>query len=734
MDKRFNYQEEEQGIYKAWEEAGYFSPEGCIKAGITNENAEPFSMVLPPPNVTAELHMGHAMMLVIEDIIIRYRRMRGYRTLWIPGTDHAAIATQSKVEDVIYKKENKTRHDLGREEFLKRVEKYAKENHDTIINQIRAMGASLDWGREAFTLDEKRRIAVQTAFKNMYDDGLIYRGKRLVNWDPKLQTTISDDEIEWVEEKIPFYYFQYGPFIIGTTRPETKFGDKYVVMHPDDKRYKDYKHGQKLEAEWINGKIETTVIKDKAIDPEFGSGVMTITPWHDATDFEIAERHNLDKEQIIDFDGKLLSVAGEFAKMPIEEAREKVVEKLDKKGLLVKVDKNYIHRVAVNHRGGGGKIEPQIKLQWFIDVNKKFKMGPSRIEGVKENNEVTLKELMRKVVKNNQIEIIPEHFKKIYFHWIENLRDWCISRQIWYGHRIPVWYRGDEIYVGAETPNGDNWKQDPDTLDTWFSSGLWTFSTLGWPSSVKTTDGKPGKTSDLAIYHPTTVLETGYDILFFWVARMILMTTYNLGEIPFKTVFLHGMVKDDKGRKMSKSLGNGIDPLDMIKKYGTDATRLSLIIGVGPGSDINLSEDKVKAYRNFGTKIWNVARFLDMSKPNDYSRERAEKKLTNEDKEKIKEMGDFKKEITKHYEKFEFHIAGEKAYDYLWNVFANKILEDTKVRFQGDNKLDAEAAFRMLEIIFLGCIKILHPFMPFVTEAVYQKLKLGNKMLIIEEW
>jgi len=342
--------------------------------------------------------------------------------------------------------------------------------------------------------------------------------------------------------------------------------------------------------------------------------------------------------------------------------------------------------------------------------------------------------LMRKVVKNNQIEIIPEHFKKIYFHWIENLRDWCISRQIWYGHRIPVWYKGDEIYVGAETPSGDNWKQDPDTLDTWFSSGLWTFSTLGWPSSVKTTDGKPGKTSDLAIYHPTTVLETGYDILFFWVARMILMTTYNLGEIPFKTVFLHGMVKDDKGRKMSKSLGNGIDPLDMIKKYGTDATRLSLIIGVGPGSDINLSEDKVKAYRNFGTKIWNVARFLDMSKPNDYSRERAEKKFTNEDKEKIKEMGDFKKEITKHYEKFEFHIAGEKAYDYLWNVFANKILEDTKVRFQGDNKLDAEAAFRMLEIIFLGCIKILHPFMPFVTEAVYQKLKLGNKMLIIEEW
>ncbi len=754
MEKRFDHQNEEKELYKAWEKAGYFSPEGCIKAGITKENAKPFSMVLPPPNVTGSLHMGHAVMLVIEDILTRYHRMKGDKTLWIPGTDHAAIATQAKVEKEIYEESGKTRYDLGRGKFLNKVEEYVKESQDTIKSQIRAMGASLDWTREFFTLDEEREKAVLTAFKNMYEDGLIYRGHRIVNWDPNMQTTVSDDEINWEEEETPFYYFQYGPFVIGTARPETKFGDKYVVMHPDDKRYKKYQHGQKFETEWINGKIEATVIKDEVIDSEFGTGVMTITPWHDATDFDIAERHNLEKEQIIGFDGKLLPIAGEFAGLPIEEARKKIVEKLDKKGLLVKTEEDYTHRIARNGRGGG-KIEPQIMKQWFIDVSKEFKMGPSKIKGIREGDKTTLKKLMRQAVENGQIKIIPEYFKKIYFHWIDNLRDWCISRQIWYGHRIPVWYRDKsqipnskpqisgnqqisksetEVYVGLKAPKGKGWYQDPDTLDTWFSSGLLTFSSLGWPSSVKTTDGMPEKTGDLVTYHPTSVLETGYDILFFWVARMILMSTYNLAEIPFEKVYLHGMVRDEKGRKMSKSLGNGIDPLDMIEKFGADATRLSLVISVGPGSDINLSEDKVKAYRNFGTKVWNAARFLQMSKPDGYEKEKAEESLTEEDKEILKNLEEFKKEITKHYENFEFNLAGEKTYNYLWNTFANEILEDSKDRLKGDNPEEKKTVYYLLETIFFECLKMLHPFMPFVTEAVYQKLGLGNKMLMVEEW
>ena len=360
----------EKSIYKLWEKSGFFNPDNCVKAGVATKNAEVFSIVLPPPNVTGTLHMGHAARLAVQDIMIRYHRMKGHRTLWLPGTDHAAIATQSRVETDIYKAEKKTKHDLGREEFLKRVEQFAQESHDTIIHQVKKMGSSLDWSREAYTLDEKRNLAVRTAFKRMYDDGLIYRGARIVNWDPKMQTTVSDDEIEWKEEIANFYYLKYGPFIIGTARPETKFGDKYVVIHPDDKRYKEYKHGQKIEVEWINGPITATILKDEVVDMEFGSGVMTITPWHDATDFDIAERHNLDREQIIDFNGKLLPIAQEFTGMHISKARPAIVEKLKEKGLLENIDDNYTHRIATNSRGGG-IIEPQIKEQWFIDVNKK---------------------------------------------------------------------------------------------------------------------------------------------------------------------------------------------------------------------------------------------------------------------------------------------------------------------------------------------------------------------------
>jgi len=699
----------EDEIYRKWEKSGFFNPDKCIEAGIAEKDALPFSITLPPPNVTGNLHMGHAVMLALQDIMIRYNRMRGKRTLWVPGTDHAAIATQSKVEKELYKQEKKTRHDLGRDEFIKRVEAFAKESHDIIVNQIKKLGASVDWSREAFTLDRERSLAVRTAFKQMYDDGLIYRGARIVNWDPKMQTTVSDDEIEWKEEKAPFYYLKYGPFTIGTARPETKFGDKYVVMHPDDTRYKDYKHGQTLEVEWINGPVTATVIKDSVVDMEFGTGVMTITPSHDVTDFDIAERHNLDKEQIIDFDAKLLPIAEELAGMHIAKARPAIVQKLKKKGLLERIDEKYEHRIAINSRGGG-IIEPQVKEQWFVDVNKEFRG-------------TTLRESMRDAVESGKITIIPEHFKKTYFHWIDNLRDWCISRQIWYGHRIPVWYRGDEVYVDVSAPDGKEWTQDPDTLDTWFSSGLWTFSTLGWPE----------KTDDLKTYHPTNVLETGYDIIFFWVARMILMSGYHLGDIPFKTVYLHGLVRDEQGQKMGKSIGNIIDPLEMIEKYGADATRLSLVIGATAGTDVKLSEEKVRGYKHFANKLWNVARFvLSNTEGVDIT---ASPILTAADKKILDKSAILAQEVTKAIENFQFHLAGEKLYQYIWHTFADTIIEESKPILAGN---DAEAKksrqYTLYSILVLN-LKLLHPFTPFVTEEIWASLPHQEEsLLLVEKW
>ena len=698
LPKTYDSKKAEDKIYELWEKSGFFNPDNCVKAGVATKNAEVFSIVLPPPNVTGTLHMGHAARLAVQDIMIRYHRMKGHRTLWLPGTDHAAIATQSRVETDIYKAEKKTKHDLGREEFLKRVEQFAQESHDTIIHQVKKMGSSLDWSREAYTLDEKRNLAVRTAFKRMYDDGLIYRGARIVNWDPKMQTTVSDDEIEWKEEIANFYYLKYGPFIIGTARPETKFGDKYVVIHPDDKRYKEYKHGQKIEVEWINGPITATILKDEVVDMEFGSGVMTITPWHDATDFDIAERHNLDREQIIDFNGKLLPIAQEFTGMHISKARPAIVEKLKEKGLLENIDDNYTHRIATNSRGGG-IIEPQIKEQWFIDVNKKI---PGR--------EVSLKELMRNAVEKGGIKILPERFEKIYYHWIDNLRDWCISRQIWYGHRIPVWYRQDEMYVGIEPPEGKEWEQDSDTLDTWFSSGLWTFSTLGWPD----------ETEDLRTYHPTSVLETGYDILFFWVARMILMTGHLLNDIPFHTVYLHGLVRDQQGRKMSKSIGNIINPLDMIQKYGADATRLSLIIGAAPGNDLKLSEDKVRGYKYFANKVWNASRFVILNIQNADLETKPE--LTDEDQKALDELQALVRDITGDIENFRLYLAAEKLYHYFWHNFADVTIERVKPILHGNDEAAKHSAQWMLYTILMTTLKLLHPFAPFITEEVYQNL------------
>lgn len=714
-------EETEDRIYAMWNQQKLFTPEESISRGLSTATSEVFSIVLPPPNVTGVLHMGHAAMLAIQDIVVRTARMQGKRTLWLPGTDHAAIATQSKVEKIL-EKEKISKRDLGRDEFLKRVDTFAQESHDTIVTQVKKMGSSVDWSREAFTLDEKRTLAVRTAFKRMYDDGLIYRGHRIVNWDPKGQTTISDEEMVYVEEKTKLYYFQYGPFVISTARPETKFADKYIVMHPDDTRYAEYKHGDQFTLEWINGPMTATVIKDEAIDMTFGTGVMTITPWHSTVDFEMAERHKLDKEQIIDEFGKLLPIAGEeFAKMKIAEARQKIVEKLREKGLLVK-EEDYIHQIATAERTGA-TIEPQVKLQWFIDVNKPFTLPHSEITGIASGSKTTLKEIMRQAVIGGQITITPERFDKTYFQWVDNLRDWCISRQIWYGHQVPVWYKDKEIYCGIEGPEDTGWTQDSDTLDTWFSSGLWTFSTLGWPDI---------ENADLKTYHPTTLLETGYDILFFWVARMVLMTGYHLGTIPFRTVYLHGLVRDAKGKKMSKSLGNIIDPLDMIAKYGADATRLSLIIGAGPGSDMNLAEDKIRGYKKYINKIWNITRFiLTYSNDIDISKEVA---LTDEDKKLIEDFAVMVKEVSEHIATYRLHLAGEVLYHYTWNTLADVIIEAKKDALNNGPESEKQSAQWTLRYILENLLKLQHPFLPFITEEIWQSLPNRTQPLIVTHW
>ncbi|MBT4153654.1 MAG: valine--tRNA ligase [Candidatus Magasanikbacteria bacterium] len=715
LPKAYEPAQYEDEIYKKWEDSGFFNPDVCVEKGVTAPDADPFSIVLPPPNVTGTLHMGHAVMLAIEDVMVRYNRMKGKKTLWLPGTDHAAIATQEKVERILWEKEKKTRHDIGRGPFLTSVEKFAQESHDTIVNQARKMGASLDWSREAYTLDEQRNFAVRTAFKRMYDDGLIYRGDRIVNWDPKMQSTVSNIEVDRKEEKALFYYFQYGPFVIGTARPETKFGDKYVVMHPEDERYAEYKHGDTFECEWINGQITATVLKDAAVDPEFGTGVMTITPWHDITDFEMAERHNLDKEQVIDFDGKLLPIAQEFAGMHIADARPKIVEKLKEKGLLVRVDEEYVNSLAINSRGKG-IIEPQIMRQWWMDVDKEFAMQHSEIPGIKSGDTVTLQKLLQHTVRDGHIDILPERFEKPYFNWVDNLRDWCLSRQLWYGHRIPAWYKGEEVYVGTDAPEGDGWTQDPDTLDTWFSAGLWTFSTLGWPDA---------EAADFKGYHPTAVLETGYDILTFWVIRMIMMSTYHVGQIPFKTVYLHGMVRDEKGKKMSKNLGNIINPLDMIEKYGTDATRLSLMIGSAPGNDTKLSEEKIAGYRNFTNKLWNISRFMLMNIDAPKKDIGLPEGKTLADKWILWKMEEIVTKADNGLAAYDFSSVGEALRDFTWNDLADWYLEMAKVE---------ESSQDVLNYLLNTMLKLWHPFMPFVTEAVWKEVYGENEMMMVEKF
>ncbi len=714
----------ERSLYTLWEESGFFNPDICVKRGVASEDAEVFSLVLPPPNVTGTLHMGSALMLAVEDILVRRARMQGKRTLWVPGTDSAAIATQAKVEKDIQKSEGKNRHDLGREELLRRIDAYIDETKTTMLAQMRAVGASLDWSRYAYTMDEKRYGAVMEAFVRMYNAGLIYRGNRIVNWDPKGQTTISDDEIVYEEEITTFYYLKYGPFTIGTARPETKFGDKYVVMHPDDDRYSAYAHGQKIELEWINGPIVATVIKDESIDMEFGTGVMTITPWHSMADFEIAERHGLDKEQIIDQYGKLLPIAGEFSGTKIKEAREKIVEKLRVKGLLVE-EEPYIHNIATAERTGG-TIEPQIMKQWFVDVDKKFTIPHSEIHSIPSGSETTLKEIMRVAATSGAMTFVTERYERVYMNWIDNLRPWCISRQIWFGHRIPVWYKGEEVNVQIDSP-GEGWEQDPDVLDTWFSSGLWTFSTLGWPHEA----------ADLKTYHPTTIIETGYDIIFFWVARMVLMSGFFLGQVPFRKVYLHGLMRDGQGRKISKSLGNNIDPVDMAEKYGMDAVRVALISGMAPGTDSRISEDKIRGYKHFANKLWNITRFVLTNVHDAPGNESAA--LTDVDEQLMQELNALIKTVDSHFENYRIDLACGELYQYLWHRFADEIIEESKPILSGTDVSARTSRQRTLVRILLTSLKLLHPFMPFVTEAIWQnigkELKVHDRdLLMVSPW
>ncbi|MEK7607735.1 MAG: valine--tRNA ligase [Patescibacteria group bacterium] len=708
----------EEKIYKSWQESGFFNPDTCIEKGVTRADAPVFSIVQPPPNVTGTLHMGHALATTLEDIMTRYHRMRGFRTLWIPGTDHAAIATQSKVEGIIYKEEGKRRQDLGREELLKRVDAYAKQSHDIIVSQIKKLGASVDWSREAFTLDDKRNFAVRTAFKKMYDDGLIYRGYRIVNWDPKGQTTISDDEIVYKEGTGTFYTFKYSkdfPISIATTRPETKVGDTAVAVHPDDLRYKIF-IGKEYDIDFAGAKIHIKIVGDTAVDPAFGTGAVGVTPAHSHVDWEIAERHKL----------PIVPVINEYARMSVDspllkdkkvaEARTAVIEWLKSQNLLEK-EEQIPQNIATAERTGG-VIEPLPKLQWFINVNKKIASHKNK----------TLKDLMRRAIgkDKNDVTIIPDRFEKVYTHWIENLRDWCISRQIWYGHRIPVWYKGDQIYCDIEPPKGADWTQDEDTLDTWFSSGLWTFSTLGWPE----------KTADLMTYHPTSVLETGYDIIFFWVARMILMSTYLLDEVPFKTVYLHGLIRNADGSKMSKSAG-AIDPLSMCEKYGTDAVRMSLIVATGPGNDIKMSEDKIRAYKNFSNKLWNITRFVLTSAIGEIYDEKFVA-FSPGDAKLVVEQDKLLKEINKEMEEFKYYLVAEKIYAYVWHEFADIILENSKDIFKNGNSADKKSRKQFLLHTLVRFLKILHPFVPFITEEIWSDMPEKNiadkKPLIIETW
>lgn len=719
MDEKFlkpyNPGETENAIYAMWEASGYFNPDNLPPLPDGSPRTEPFTIVLPPPNVTGILHVGHAYEDSLQDALIRFQRMRGKKALWIPGTDSAAIATQARVEKTIQKEEGKNRHDIGREELVTRVSTFAKESENTILSQVRQMGASLDWTRYAYTMDEKRYNAVMEAFISMFNAGLIYRGNRIVNWDPKGQTTISDDEIVHEERDAVFYSFKYWhdfPIVISTTRPETKVGDTAVAVHPDDERYQEY-IGKEFTGEFAGKQLTIRIVADAHVDKEFGTGALGVTPAHSMADWEIADRHDLPRPQVIDEYAKMTDEAGPLvAGMKVLEAREKIVLWIRDNNLMVE-EKQVKQNISLAERTNG-VVEPLPKLQWWLNVNKEVPL-PGR-------GSMTLKAWMRYAVESGEVAMPQERFRKTYFNWIDHLRDWCLSRQIWFGHRIPVWYKGEEMLVQIASP-GEEWVQEEDVLDTWFSSALWTFSTLGWPE----------KTSDLSTFHPTSFMSPAYEILPLWVSRMILMSGFHLGEAPFKTVLIHGLVRDKTGRKFSKSLGNGIEPLEMIEKYGTDALRMGLLVGTAIGNDIHFDEQKVKGYKNFANKVWNITRFVLENTADTNTSQKP--KLTERDMELLAALQEHVTDVTNEFEKYQLYLAAEKIYHYLWHEFADKILEESKPILAGD---DAEAKLSRkytLYTILTTSLKLLHPFMPFVTEEIWQSLPhKDTELLMVAPW
>ncbi len=706
LAKQYDPKDVEDRIYKFWLDGKYFHAK-C------DPDKKPYTIVIPPPNITGQLHMGHALDNTLQDILIRYRRMQGYDALWLPGTDHASIATEAKIVEAM-RKEGITKEDIGREGFLKRAWEWKEKFGGRIIEQLKKMGSSCDWDRERFTMDEGCSKAVKEVFVNLYNKGLIYRGERIVNWCPHCLTSISDAEVEYEDQAGHFWHLRYpfkdgsGYLELATTRPETMLGDTAVAVNPNDERYKDIV-GKTLILPIVHREIP--VIADDYVEMDFGTGCVKITPAHDPNDFEVGLRHNLEVIDTFTDDAHIKPEWGKYAGMDRMEARKAIVEDLEKEGAIVKIE-DYSHNVGVCYRCHSS-IEPKVSKQWFV------KMEPLAKPAID-------------CVKNGEVKFVPERFDKTYYHWMENIKDWCISRQLWWGHRIPAWYCDEcgEVVVSKETPTVctkcgcNHLTQDPDTLDTWFSSALWPFSTLGWPD----------KTPELAHYFPTSTLVTGYDIIFFWVARMIFSSVENMHERPFDTVFIHGIVRDAQGRKMSKSLGNGIDPLIVIDEYGADALRFTLATGNSPGNDMRFSDEKVGASRNFANKLWNAARFILMNLGEDEKAPHIPDELALEDKWILSLFNKLTKEVTDNLDKFELGIAVQKLYDFIWDVFCDWYIEISKIRLNSGDEKAAQTARDMLVYIMSNTLKLLHPFMPFITEEIWQTLPHEGESIMISQW
>jgi len=696
IDEKFlsGYEPEkyEDSIYNMWEESGFFNPDN-----LPERHIKPWTTIMPPPNANGRLHVGHALDTTIKDIMARFERMRGKKVLMVPGSDHAGFETQGVYEKEL-QKQGRSRFGMSNEELYKEIYEFVLDKKQFMEADWKKLGVSCDWSRNLFTLDPSVVSRVGDTFIKMFEDGMIYRGSRIVHWNPKFKTSLSDIETEFLEQTGKFYYFQYGPFVIGTARPETKFADKYIIVHPNDERYANYNHLQEFEIEWINGPIKATLIKDEVADPEIGTGAMTITPWHSQVDFDLAKKYNLPMEQIIDWDGKLLPIAGEFTGMKIAEAREKIVEKLKEKSLVVKIEENYKHAVRVCERTGV-TIEPQIKPQWFVTMKP-------------------LAEMVLNALDNKEFTILTEQHEKIFKHWMSNPIDWNISRQIVWGIQIPAWFKknenGTEEHKASKENPGEGWIQDTDTFDTWFSSGQWPLMTLGYPNGV---DMK---------YYPTQLMETGTELIFKWIPRMLMFGKYLTGQVPFKDIYLHGMVMDKHGKKMSKSKGNVISPVDVAKDYGIDALRIALIIGTPAGADTSLSLEKINGYKKFANKIWNASRFVLENTEGVNLKNVPD--LHDTHKTYIDEWQILVSEITKELEEYKLYLVGEKLYHFFWHRFADVIIEECK------KDLNASSQYTLL-FLLQEQLKTLHPFMPFITEEIWKSIPdKDSEILMIAHW